>query len=56
MSISQQNTNLPSNRPILNYQETTKVNTSEPYSIFDKRQKALIVAIASIAATCEYFY
>ena len=25
----------------------------EPYSIFDKRQKALIVGIVSIAATCK---
>lgn len=25
----------------------------EPYSIFDKRQKALIVLIVSTAATCE---
>jgi hypothetical protein len=27
----------------------------EPYSIFDKRQKALIVVIVSTAATCKYF-
>ena len=27
----------------------------EPYSIFDKRQKAFIVAIVSTAATCEYY-
>ena len=26
----------------------------EPYSIFDSRQKGLIVAIASIAATCKF--
>ena len=25
----------------------------QPYSIFDKRQKALIVGIVSTAATCE---
>lgn len=27
---------------------------SEPYSIFDKRQTALIVTIVSIAATCKF--
>lgn len=26
----------------------------EPYSIFDKRQKALIITIVSTAATCTY--
>lgn len=26
----------------------------EPYSIFDKRQKAVIVIIVSLAATCMY--
>lgn len=26
----------------------------EPYSIFDKRQTALIVTIVSIAATCKF--
>lgn len=26
----------------------------QPYSIFDKRQKALVVVIISIAATCEW--
>lgn len=31
----------------------SKSVTSEPYSIFDKRQKAIIVAVASVAATCE---
>ena len=33
--------------------DPSKPTAAEPYSIFDKRQKALIVAIASIAATCE---
>lgn len=36
---------------------TTKVlspSPDGPYSIFDKRQKAVIVVIVSIAATCEY--
>lgn len=28
----------------------------EPYSIFDKRQKALIVGIVSIAATCKSIF
>ena len=28
--------------------------SEEPYSIFDKRQKALIILIISTAATCEY--
>ena len=28
----------------------------EPYSIFDKRQKALIVGIVSIAATCKSMF
>lgn len=28
-------------------------SSEEPYSIFDKRQKALIVLIVSTAATCE---
>jgi hypothetical protein len=27
--------------------------TDEPYSIFDKRQKGLIILIVSTAATCE---
>jgi hypothetical protein len=27
---------------------------TEPYSIFDSRQRALIVVIVSTAATCEY--
>lgn len=26
----------------------------EPYSIFDKRQKAIIVVIVSLAATCKW--
>lgn len=30
--------------------------TNEPYSIFDKRQKGLIVLIVSTAATCESLY
>lgn len=28
----------------------------EPYSVFDKRQRGLIVLIVSVAATCEYSY
>jgi hypothetical protein len=27
----------------------------EPYSIFDKRQRGLIVLLVSTAATCEYY-
>ncbi|ETN43803.1 uncharacterized protein HMPREF1541_11127 [Cyphellophora europaea CBS 101466] len=34
---------------------TSPKQTSEPYSIFDKRQKALIIAIASVAATFSGF-
>ncbi len=30
------------------------VVVAEPYSIFDKRQKALIVFIAATAATCKW--
>ena len=30
-----------------------QVPAEQPYSIFDKRQKALIVFIVSVAATCE---
>lgn len=30
--------------------------TNEPYSIFDRRQKGLIVLIVSTAATCESLY
>lgn len=30
--------------------------TNEPYSIFDRRQKGLIVLIVSTAATCESPY
>lgn len=29
-------------------------NNGEPYSIFDKRQTALIVTLVSVAATCKY--
>jgi len=32
---------------------TPPVSSTEPYSIFDKRQKALIVLIVSTAATCK---
>lgn len=31
------------------------VIVDEPYTIFDKHQKALIVVITSVAATCEWF-
>jgi hypothetical protein len=30
--------------------------TEQPYSIFDKRQKALIVVLVSTAATCKSTY
>ena len=34
----------------------TTSTPEEPYSIFDKRQKALIVGIVSIAATCKSIF
>lgn len=34
--------------------DSSKPTAVEPYSIFDRRQKGLVVAIASIAATCEF--
>lgn len=46
----------PDNEDITTPPATAEVTPQdeEPYSVFDNRQKALIVLLVSTAATCEY--